>query len=136
MKRIAWNKGTKGLVKANSGSFKKGEHRSRSTEFKKGEMSREKHPLWKGGRRNTVNGYIMVNVPNHPRAYRNEVYEHIIIAERKLGRYLEDNERVHHINGIKYDNRPENIMIFGSHKEHMRHHLLGKKRNKDFTWIK
>ena len=38
-----WNAGTKGLIKPNKGSFKKGEHRSRATEFKKGGM-----PRWKG----------------------------------------------------------------------------------------
>ena len=41
--QIAWNKGTKGLIKPNKGSFKKGEHRSIATEFKKGSMVR-----WKG----------------------------------------------------------------------------------------
>lgn len=41
--QIAWNKGTKGLIKPNKGSFKKGEHRSVLTEFKKGSMIR-----WKG----------------------------------------------------------------------------------------
>lgn len=38
-----WNKGTKGLIKPNKGSFKKGEHPSPETEFKKGSMVR-----WKG----------------------------------------------------------------------------------------
>ena len=53
----AWNKGTKGLIKSNSGSFKKGEHRSSQTEFKKGltpwnknlkgYLAGEKNPFWK-----------------------------------------------------------------------------------------
>lgn len=43
---IPWNKGTKGVMKFNSGSFKKGEHRSPQTEFKK--VAEEKHPRWKG----------------------------------------------------------------------------------------
>lgn len=45
-----WNKGTKGLIMANSGSFKKGEHRSKKTEFKKG----EKPWNYKGGFPNCV----------------------------------------------------------------------------------
>ena len=44
--RVPWNKGTKGLIKPNAGSFKKGEHRSLSTEFKK--VPEEEHPRWKG----------------------------------------------------------------------------------------
>lgn len=55
-----WTKGTKGIVKPNSGSFKKGQHPSVTTEFKKGhkgwnkgkkrpERSMENHPCWKGG---------------------------------------------------------------------------------------
>lgn len=44
-----WNTGTKGICKANSGSFKKGEHISPETEFKQGDNIREKNPKWKGG---------------------------------------------------------------------------------------
>lgn len=43
---IPWNKGLKGIQKSNSGSFKKGEHRSPKTEFRKG--PEENHPRWKG----------------------------------------------------------------------------------------
>lgn len=118
------------------GRFLKGKHYNKATEFKKGDFSREKHPFWKGGRHKLVNGYIMLNVPDHPRAYRNEVYEHIVVAEKKLGRYLEKGERVHHINGVKDDNRPENIIVFQNHKEHMQHHLLGKKREGQYgKWL-
>lgn len=47
--KITWNKGLKGVMKPNSGSFKKGEHRSISTEFKKGVLVGQKNNLWKGG---------------------------------------------------------------------------------------
>lgn len=47
-KQEPWNKGTKGLVKPNSGSFKPGEHRSSLTEFRAGEFANELHPGWKG----------------------------------------------------------------------------------------
>lgn len=117
----------------NSTSIKKGQHLSPATEFKKGEVSREKNPFWKGGRRKTTNGYIMINVPNHPRSYRNEVYEHIVVAEKKIGRYLNKGETVHHINRIRDDNRQENLMVFKNSSDHMKIHTLStwsRKHNK------
>jgi hypothetical protein len=121
---IPWTKGRKGIHLSPETEFKKGKHYSLATEFKKGEQCGENNINWKGGRHKLVTGYIMINCPNHPRAYRNEVYEHIVVAEKKLGRFLMKGERVHHINGIKGDNSPENIIVCKSHKEHMsKHHL-------------
>lgn len=63
-------------------------------------------------------GYIRVWQPDHPKAFRNGwVLEHRIVMEKVLGRLLETNEHVHHINGQKWDNRPENLAVLG-HAEH------------------
>lgn len=57
-------------------------------------------------------GYVRIYVPMHPEANTwGYVYEHRIIAEQKIGRRLEKNEVVHHVNGKRWDNRPENLEV-------------------------
>lgn len=47
--------------------------------------------------------------------------EHRLVASIKIGRPLRGNEVVHHKNGDKKDNRPENLEVM-DHREHMRIH--------------
>ena len=86
----------------------------------------DKNPAWAGGRKVDADGYILVWIPSHPQARRGYVREHRIVAERALGRILLLGEVVHHKNGNKENNRPENLEVFSSNGEHLRHELTGK----------
>ena len=71
---------------------------------------------WRGGKKNN-NGYVMIYKPLHPNSdLQGYVREHRLVAEKLLQRYLTKDEIVHHKNGIRDDNREENLQILDKRK--------------------
>jgi hypothetical protein len=67
-------------------------------------------------------GYVFVKCPDNPRATREGfVKRAVLIMEQSLGRYLLSIEHLHHINGIRDDDRLENLTIL-TNSEHARLH--------------
>lgn len=74
------------------------------------------------------NGYYYVYMPDHHRAKQNGcVAEHILVAERKLGRPLRDGEVVHHEDENKTNNSEDNLYVFVSAAAHSSFHSGGKR---------
>lgn len=83
--------------------------------------SGESSATWKGDRR-IKNGYVEIKCPEHPRSgQRGYIYEHILVMEKHLGRYLKSDEVVHHKNYNKTDNQIENLQLM-TILEHNRFH--------------
>ena len=65
---------------------------------------------WKGGRLVNDEGYVKIRI-GEPGGRRYE-FEHRVVMEQVLSRPLAPNEQVHHINGVKDDNRPANLELW------------------------
>lgn len=86
-------------------------------------QAKDRNPFWRGGRPLTRFGYRLAHDPSHPRAHSHGyVLEHIKVAEQMLCRSLRPGEVVHHKNGVRTDNRPENLQVM-TRAEHSRHHV-------------
>ena len=67
----------------------------------------------RGGKGRYINqeGYVLVQISRSPQRFR---AEHRLVMEEHLGRPLLADETVHHRNGIKDDNRLENLELWSS----------------------
>lgn len=74
-----------------------------------------------------LNGYRVIHLPSHPKAmgsknWKGFVYEHIVIAEEMIGRPLNTNEEVHHLNGDRTDNTEKNLIVLEK-SQHTKLHM-------------
>lgn len=88
------------------------------------------NPCWKGGWYKTSESYISVLLPyGSPyipmSTFGRRVKEHRLVMAQHLGRCLARDEIVHHRNGIKDDNRIENLELVGSRRDHFADHMKG-----------
>jgi len=88
--------------------------------FKKGSKMNvgEGNPMWKGG---VIyrQGYKFIKDRKHRFANgKGYVRNSLIVMEKKLGRSLKKGEIIHHINGNKLDDKPENLYLFKNNAYH------------------
>jgi hypothetical protein len=86
-----------------------------------GYMPHTRNPVY------TKQGYVLVWCPEHPNANKGKIhnrgyiFEHRLVMSNMVKRSLTKNDHIHHINGIKSDNRIENLELMtnsGHRKEH------------------
>lgn len=118
---IPWSKSQKGVC-LNTGRthFKKGQKKTDNWKKVMLKFKGKGNPAWNGGERNIKN-YIYVYMPTHPNAIKSGcVKRSRLVMEKKIGRYLKPKEVVHHINGIKMDDRYKNLILFSNNSEHLK----------------
>ena len=85
------------------------------------------NPGWTGGRLINAKGYCHMCLQKDSPYYamtdgrRGRVLEHRIIMAEHIGRCLDTSEVVHHINGIRNDNRIENLELISGKGKHNTH---------------
>lgn len=118
----SWNKG---LPAPWSVATWTGRKHSAETRKKIGEHSAQKGKRganWRGGETRNQ-GYVYTWKPGHPRADRTGYVKRAdLVLEDKLGRPLQSKELAHHMNHIRDDDRPENLLLVENQREHNRVH--------------
>ncbi len=96
-------------------------HQSTIRRFVRGHNLRGKnHHAWSGGRYISGAGYVRVQIEQHPRrSSAGYIFEHILVVEKALGRYLPKGAVIHHANGRRAQNNNKNIVLCESRGYHL-----------------
>ena len=94
-------------------------HRKRIGEKSKGRIMGSKNPRWNNGIKRHPKGYLLIRKPSHPFCTKEGyIWIHRLVIEKQIKRFLKPGEACHHINKIRNDNRPENLMAFKNNSSH------------------
>jgi hypothetical protein len=100
----------------------------------RGAPAGERNHQFAGGRRVGLDGYVLVSAPkDHPFARQRKnrpsklIPEHRLVTEKTLGRHLQPQEVVDHIDGLTLHNAPSNLRLFASNADHLRATLKGRR---------
>ncbi len=86
--------------------------------------------MWSMGKRYKQGRYWVVKVKNHPKRDRfDKILEHRVIIENYIGRMLEYNEFVHHIDNNGHNNSIDNLQVMNQ-SEHNKLHNSGRRYGK------
>jgi len=97
------------------GSKQSEEHKKKHSDIKKEYFKNNIH--WCSGK----------SLTDEHKSKRNGVLEQRLVMEEKIGRYLSEDESVHHINENREDNRISNLMLFKTRGQHTKFHHLKRK---------
>lgn len=107
------------------------------TEAAKMKMSDSHKQSGIGHKKKRNDGYISIYFPDHPKSNASGyIMEHVLVMESIIGRWLHEDEVVHHINKIRHDNRKENLMLmtFSEHAAlHMKERHAKRLRGNDLS---